>query len=160
MAIAGHHPTATGRQGRPPSVISAVSILSFLGVTAVGGGIGFFFDIGMRDDRWMEQIPLVTNWAIPGIVLGVGFGLGSLLTAFGVLRRPDWSWLHWLERATGHHWAWAATLALGVGMLAWVGLQLIWLSPHFLHAIYGVVGAALIGLSLTRSYRSYLTPGP
>jgi hypothetical protein len=157
MTIASH-PSATATSKRPASAVLAFSVLMFLGITAVGGGIGFFFDLGMRDESWLEQIPLISNWVLPGLVLGVGFGFGSLLTAFGVLRRPDWSWLEWTESATGHQWAWVATLALGIGMLAWIGLQLIWLDPHLLHAIYGVVGIALVGLAMTESFRNYLSP--
>lgn len=157
MALASHHPT-TMRVERPASAVAAISLLTFLGITAVGGGVGFFFDIGMRDERWLQQIPLITNWAVPGLLLGVGFGVGSLVTAFGVARRPRWRWLNWLEGATNHHWTWTATLALGAGILAWIGLQLIWLDPSFLHVIYGVVGTTLIGLSITNSCRSYLKP--
>ncbi len=142
---------------RPPSATAAIAVLIFLGLTAVGGGIGFFFDIGMRDPTWLEEIPLVVNWALPGLVLGLGFGVGSLVTAYGVARRPDWSWLGWLERATDHHWSWLGTLVLGIGMITWVALQLVWIDLSFLHVIYGTVGLALVALALTRSLRMYLT---
>lgn len=110
----------------------------------------------MKDPTWIEEIPLVVNWALPGLVLGVGFGIGSLVTAFGVTWRPDSPWLNWLEHLTRHHWAWFGTFALGIGMVTWIGLQLVWISLSVLHVIYGAVGIGLVGISLTAPYRAYL----
>lgn len=145
-----------GTVSRPLSALIAIATLWFLGITAVGGSLGFFLDLGMRDPRWLDQIPLVTNWAIPGLVLGIGFGLGSMLTAIGVARRPDLGWLEWLEDLTRHHWAWISTVVLGLGMMTWIGLQLVWIEPSFLHAIYGIVGLLLVGVAATPSFRLYL----
>jgi len=155
MATVSH--TARAVAHRPATATAALAVLGFLGITAIAGGVGFFFDIGMRDPDWLDQIPLVVNWALPGLVLGVGFGLGSLLTAYGVARRPEWVWLSRLERGIGHHWAWLGTLLLGIGMLIWVSLQLVWIDLSFLHVIYGAVGAILVALASTRSLRDYLT---
>lgn len=141
---------------RPLSALVAIATLWFLGITAVGGSLGFFLDLGMRDPRWLDEIPLVTNWAIPGLVLGIGFGLGSILTAIGVARRPDLGWLSWLEDLTRHHWSWIGTVLLGLGMMTWIGLQLVWIEPSFLHAIYGIVGLLLVGVAATPSFRLYL----
>jgi hypothetical protein len=63
----------------------------------------------------------------------------------------------WLEDLTGHHWAWFATLALGVGMMTWIGLQLVWIDFNALHAVYGTIGLTLAVLPLTRSVRDHLT---
>jgi len=119
-------------------------------------GSVFFTDVGMRDPAWLEEIPLVVNWAVAGLVLEVGFGFGSLLTAYGLTRRPHWPWLGWLEELSGRHWAWLATLALGVGMMSWIGLQLVWIDFNALHVIYGTVGLVLAALPLTRSFRDHL----
>ena len=157
MTLVGHPMTSSVT--RPPLITASIVVLWFLGLTAIGGSIGFFADVGMRDPAWLEEIPLVGNWALPGIVLGVGFGLGSLLTAYGLTRRPYWPWLGWLEELTGHHWAWFATLALGLGMMTWIGLQLIWLDFNALHAIYGTIGILLATIPLARSFRDYLGSG-
>jgi hypothetical protein len=145
---------ATSR--RPASAATAIAILWFLGITAVGGGIGFFLDLGMRDPAWLDEIPLVTNWVLPGLVLGIGFGLGSMFTAIGVTQRPRLTWLNWLENLTKHHWSWFGTLLLGLGMMTWIGLQLIWIDLSFLHVIYGIVGILLVGIAATGSFRRYL----
>lgn len=154
MASVGHPIASTTT--RPPLVISGIVVLCFLGLTALGGSIGFFADVGMRDPAWLETIPLVVNWAVPGLVLGIGFGIGSLVTAYGLFRRPRWLWLAWLEDLTGHHWSWVATIALGLGMMTWIGLQLIWLDFNLLHAVYGSIGIFLATLPLAPSFRNHL----
>lgn len=146
-------------QTRPAFAKIASGELVFLGITAVtGGGLGFFVETGMRDNAWFEEIPLISSWLLPGLLLGLGFGIGSLVTAYGVIRRPRWAWLAWVEDLTGYHWSWTATLTLGIGMIAWIGLQLIWLAPQILHLVYGLVGITLAGLTMSRSLRSYLRP--
>lgn len=156
MTSVGHPMTSSGT--RPALVTVATIVLSLLGLSALGGGFGFFVDVGMRDPIWLQEIPLVVNWAVPGLVLGVGFGVGSLVAAYGLTRRPHWPWLGWLEELTGHHWAWFATLALGVGMMTWIGLQLVWLDFNALHAIYGTIGIILAAIPFARSFRDYLGP--
>ena len=83
----------------------------------------------------------------------------SILTAIGVARRPDLGWLSWLEDLTHHHWSWIGTVLLGLGMMTWIGLQLVWIELSFLHVIYGIVGLLLVGVAAVPSYRLYLA-GP
>jgi len=115
------------RAHRPfPVVIISVLLL----VLGIGGGamlFGFGGEI-MLPDEYLDMLPLVDSWVIPGLLLGVGFGLGSLVMLYGVLRRPDWQWLHWLERSTRHHWSWWAPLPSGWG--TWPGSRSSWPRSH------------------------------
>ncbi len=36
---------------------------------------------GYLPHRWLDRIPVIDSWLVPGFVLGVGFGVGSLVTA-------------------------------------------------------------------------------
>jgi hypothetical protein len=106
-----------------------------------------------RRTGW-KGIPVVDTWTVPGLVLGVGFGLGSLLVGYGVWRRPRWPWLASVDRCTGHHWAWAGALLLGLGHVAWIVLELVYLAePSILQAVYGTVGSALLMLALLPAVR-------
>lgn len=73
-------------------------------------------------------MPVIASWTVPGLVLGAGFGLGSLVAAYGMLRRPYWPRLGFVARLTGHHWSWIVTLLLGLGQLVWITLELVYLS--------------------------------
>jgi hypothetical protein len=139
-------------------VVAVCGVLAFLGVSALGGGIALSLGGAAAPPReWLADVPLVNDWLLPGLVLSVGFGLGSLVTLYGVWRRPAWPWLRFVERAIGHHWSYGATVLLGLGQVLWIGLEVIYLPElSALQIIYGGVGAALIALPALTSVRSYL----
>lgn len=144
---------------RPPSVTAAMLVLGFLAVTAMGGGVALIAGGGAAPpDDWLDEIPLLDSWLIPGLVLAVGFGVGAAIIAYSVLRRPPVTALGWLERWTHHHWSWTATILIGLGQVVWIGLELIFL-PEFslLEPLYGAVGLALMLLPFTAGMRAYLS---
>jgi hypothetical protein len=97
---------------------------------------------------------VIDGWILPGLVLGVVFGLGSIVTLWGVRTRTRGGLLDAVERITGHHWAWSATILIGVGQSVWIALELIW-PPEvsLLQPLYGTVGIALAFLPWTPSAR-------
>ncbi|WP_432840071.1 hypothetical protein [Dactylosporangium sp. CA-092794] len=144
---------------RPRPVTVTVGLLVFLALSAVAGGIGLI-DGGISDQfpaDWLDRLPLIDSWLIPGLVLGVGFGLGSFVAAYGMLTlrggpRPAAA-LRW----TGHHWSWSATIALGVGQVVWIALELIYLPGwSWLQVIYGGIGVALAVLPLLPAVSAHL----
>jgi hypothetical protein len=105
----------------------------------------------------LDDVPVLDSWLLPALVLSVGFGLGSLVTAWGVWRRPRWPWLAGLERLTPHHWSWTATLLIGAGQATWIGFELAYLPEmSWLQPLYGCVGLALLLLVVTRPVRRFL----
>ena len=147
---------------RPLPVRILTILLVVLGIGAVGGGFAMVFGIGgesMLPDEYLDALPLVDSWVVPGLILMIGFGFGSLTVAFGVWRRPAWAWLDGLERLTGHHWSWIATIVIGVGQVVWITLELVSIPFSVLMAIFGLFGLALALLPLTRSVRNYLKAG-
>ena len=152
--------TATAKQAvatqRPVSVILAAVLLGFLAVTATAGGLALSAGAAPPDE-WLDDIPVLDTWLIPGLVLAVGFGIGSAVAAFGLWHRPNWSWLAWVERPTGHHWSWLATILIGAGQALWIGLELIYLPElSVLQAVYGPLGLALAILPFTSGMRAHL----
>jgi hypothetical protein len=139
-------------------VVAAVSVLLFLGLSALAGGVALTLDVGAAPPRdWLDQIPLIDSWTGPGLVLGVGFGLGSLVAGYGMWRRPRWPWLRPVERLTRHDWPWIAAILIGAGHLGWIGLELVYLPElSILEAVYGAVGVALVLLPLLPSARNHL----
>lgn len=153
----------TRENRRPPAAWALLLLLTFLGLTALGGGIELvLFPRGNEfvPGKWLEGVPLVDTWLVPGLVLGLGFGAGSLLAAYGVLRRPRWMWLRGLETATGHHWSWTATWLIGIGMMTWILLEVMFIPERsFIETVYAAVGFALVALSVAPSFRRYLKLG-
>ena len=145
---------------RPPSVLTALGLLAFLGVTALGGGIEMLlFPHGNEylPTEWLDGIPLVQSWVLPGLVLGLGFGAGSLVVGWGMFRKPRWGWLHRGFSRNGLHWSWVGCVLLGLGLILWVALELVFIPKRSLvEAAYGVIGVALATLPLLPSTKSHL----
>lgn len=150
-------------RGRSRVVLVLVAMLVFLGVTAVFGGTELVFGMWGTTafpSDWVDRVPLIDSWVIPGLVLGLGFGVGSLIVAYGLMRRPRWAWLGWAERLTGHYWAWSATLLVGLGLMAWIALEVIYLPARsWLEVLYGSIGILLAALPWHRVARSHLRIG-
>ncbi|GIF21648.1 hypothetical protein BJ973_004908 [Actinoplanes tereljensis] len=108
-------------------------VLTFLGLTAVGGGVAILVG-ATPPSGWLENVPLIHGWTIPGLVLTAGFGAGSLLTAAAVLRE--------------HPWSRAATGLDGLGLVAWIALEFAYLPDiSWLQWLYAAVGIALLLLA-------------
>ncbi len=156
MSIALVHP----RQAHLPWEVTVTGVLLLvLGLGALGGGMAMIIGIGGESflpDEYLDDLPLVDSWLVPGLILLVGFGVGSLVALYGVMRRPQWNWLGWLQRATGHHWAWIATILIGLGHLIWIGIELATIPFSPLMPTFGLVGLALAVLPLTSPMRSHL----
>lgn len=153
--------TAHGFVARPLAERVVVALLGFLGVTAFGGGFVMTTGLGGAQvrppDAWLDGIPLVSSWVLPGLVLGLGFGVGSLVAAWGMVRRPRWAWLGWAQRLTGEHWSWLATVVVGAGQVLWIALELVYLpAVSWFHLVYAAVGLALALLPLRDSVRDSL----
>jgi hypothetical protein len=137
---------------------ATLSLLAFLGVTATLGGAAFILGPTTGENawfpqKWLDEIPFIDSFVVPGLVLGIGFGLGSLVTFWGMLHRSHWPFLTWVERLTGMHWTWVATVLIGVGHMVWIGLELAYIQFSFFHVVYGALGIALVLLPLTPSMR-------
>ena len=144
---------------RPRSVVVTCTLLAILGVSAVGGGGAMILGIGgesMIPNEYLDFIPLISSWVVPGLVLAIGFGIGSLFTLYGMLTRPSWRWVDVLERRSGHHWSWVATIAIAVGQVTWILIELATIPFSVLMPIFGLIGLALALLPNLTSVKEYL----
>jgi hypothetical protein len=159
----------TGR--RPAAVRWTIGVLTFLGITALGGGIEmllFYEGNEYLPADLIERTPFDT-FIVPGLILGGIFGLGSLFVAWGIWRRPDFGLLHWLERLTDRHWAWAGAVLLGLGFTMWMVIEISMLGSPWdtanageaamtwaLYGIYVTVAVLLLVLPQLSRVREYM----
>jgi hypothetical protein len=151
--------TATrGATTRPTPVKIALVILVFLGVTALAGGMEMLVfphgNVYLPEDM-LDRLP-VDTFVLPGLILGVVFGLGSLFVAWGMMRRAEIGWLAGLERVTGRHWSWAGLLMVGLGFTTWLIVEVALLGTPWAQAdssgetsawvLYGIYGSLALGL--------------
>ena len=131
------------RRGGPITSHRVLGVLqTLIGIGAVAGGLGLMLDpsggsLGAPLEL-LDNTPF-TSFLVPGIVLFTVNGLGSLAGAVASFTR---------QRHAG-----AIAMALGFFLVAWILIQVYWMSGfHWLHWLYLVLGIveALLGWSVWR----------
>lgn len=147
-------------RGRPRSATAVILSLAFVGLTAVSGGAEML--LNPRGNtylkaQWLDHVPLISDWRVPGLVLGLGIGVESLLATYGVWRRPRWRGAARLERATGRHWSWAATGLAGIALGGWTAVEVALIPDRSpIEALYAALAATLVLSCAHPSFRRYL----
>lgn len=141
------------RPQRSLTDLATITGLGFLGLTATGGGVEMLASPqGTRfvPGRWLDDVPLIESWTVPGLVLGGAFGVGSLVTAVGAWRNGRTDAVPARSQPPAR-WPWVATLGIGVGLAGWIGLELAVIPERSgLEVAYGLLA---IGLSAVASGR-------
>lgn len=95
------------------------------------------------------------DFLIPGVILFVVLGLGPLLVAWALLRRPPAAVLEAVNPFRRQYWAWTAAGVIGVGLLIWIAVEVTIVPFSVLQPFYAAVGLGIITLTLRRSVRDY-----
>lgn len=144
----------------PPTVTAAEIVLGALGTSALAGGVEMWlFPHGSETipGRWLDEIPVLRTWRVPGLVLAGVFGVGSLTTMRSLATRPRWRAAGRVERLTQKEWPWAATGVIGVALVAWIGAETVLIPKRSAtEALFAGAGGLLVGLTLTPSFRRAL----
>jgi len=83
-----------------------------------------------------------SNYTIPGLILFIIIGLGSLITSLVVIRK-----------VRGYPFL---TIFMGFALAIWISLQMLMIRQvHFLHIIYGLIGIILIILGIFLRRKEY-----
>lgn len=168
MSVSLEEQPAVETSRRPAAVKWTIGVLTFLGVTALGGGIEMLLLYEGNEYLPIDMIQRTPfdTFIVPGLILGGVFGLGSLFVAWGMWRRPDIGRLRWVERMTDRHWAWAGAVLTGLGFTMWMVIEISMLGTPWdaenssdatlawiLYGIYCTVAGALLILPQLRSVR-------
>jgi hypothetical protein len=151
-------------QSQTLSLRILLGCLAFLGVSAAFGGIVFVINpsgglIGMPVS--LLRFSPFHDFLIPGLILGVVFGIGSFAAILALWFRPAWSLASALTHATGEHWAWSAALVIGSGQVIWIVTQMLMMrGVSVLHFLYGGLGLLIIFLTLGPNLRRSFSLGP
>jgi hypothetical protein len=142
---------------RPPALIALIVVLFIQAVSALGGGAALIVSpkggIIKMPLSHLEGSPF-HDFLIPGIILFVVLGVGPLVAAVVLLKRPQ---SPALERINPFHeyWGWTLSGVVGVGLLIWIGVEVAFVPYSNLQTTYAAVGALIVVLTLMPSVRAY-----
>ena len=153
--------TASARRGatrRPAAVTALIVVQVFLALGALAGGAalvasprGGIIKLPLSDLRGSP----FGDFLIPGLVLFVVLGVGPLVVALALLRRPRSAALAAANPFRGRYWGWTASGVIGVGLVVWIAVEALIVPYSFLQPFYGAVGVAIIVLTLMPGARAY-----
>lgn len=151
-------------QTRPFGLLILMMCLLFLGVSAVIGGFQLVADpsggLMQMPVSWLAHSPF-QNFLIPGLILGVVIGLGSLSTLVVLWLRPNWTFAASLTALTHEHWSWMAAFALGLALVIWIVTQMLMLRvTNGLQWFFLAFGAFMLLLTLEPHVRAYFAEQP
>lgn len=131
-------------ESRPKSVWALLVILAFLAVNALGGGWSLMRDasgarLSMTTDI-LSGSPF-TNFGIPGTFLFIVLGICPLVVIFGIFRRSYWSW--------------PGSLAIGIILILWLGVQASIVGFFYLQAVFLFVALVILWLAAMPATREY-----
>jgi hypothetical protein len=132
-------------ESRAASSYLLMALLLFQGLSGIAGGIGLVGD--PSGDSLQISLSLLegtpfNDYLIPGLILLVVLGIAPLIVLYGL----------WKQR----YWGWLGSLAIGVGLIIWIGVQilLIGYQPQPpLQLIYGALGIAIVSTALAPAVR-------
>jgi hypothetical protein len=122
------------RADRPLRVL-VVGLEGFVGVGAFYGGVALLADSWQLPAEWLEALPF-EGWSVPGVLLLGLIGAPGLVGAS--------------VEALGRRWVIPWSLAYGVGLAAWIGVQVLLVPPFFLQPVIAVAGTAIATASWAR----------
>ena len=107
---------------RPIALWILVFWLAFLSLGGLYGGIAMLLDPSGGSLQMTEVLSLlpVPNYVLPGLFLLFIMGILPLFLIYGLLVRPNWSWLDSIFRQIKYYWAWTGTVILCVILAIWL----------------------------------------
>ncbi len=144
--------------GRPATVVALVVVQIFQAIGALAGGAvivaspkGGIIKMPMSD---LKGSPF-SDFLIPGIILFVVLGVGPLVVAWALLRRPRSAALEAVNPFRHEYWGWTLSGMIGVGLVIWIAVEMLIVPLSFLQPFYAGVGLVIIALTLTPPVRAY-----
>ena len=148
--------TATTR--RPAALVALIVVQLFQAVGALGGGAelvasprGGIIKVPLRD---LNGSPF-SDFLIPGIILFVVLGVGPLVVAWALIRRPPSATLEALNPVRHEYWGWTLSGVIGVGLVIWIAVEVLIIPFTFLQPFYAAVGIVIVLLTLAPSVRAF-----
>lgn len=116
-----------------------------------GKGMGLSLDL-------LDNTP-VGDFTLVGLFFLAFYGVLPTLAAYGLLTKKRWRWTDVVNRWTGQHWAWTASVVVGAMLLLWIAVEIALLGflsgiGGILQVVMAVLGVWILALAFLPSVRS------
>lgn len=118
-----------------PLRVVVVGLEGFVGIGGLYGGVSLLRDTWELPGGWLAALPF-DDWTVPGVLLLVLIGVPGLVGA--------------VLEALGRRWVVPWSLAYGVGLVAWIGVQVLMVPFFFLQPVIAAVGTVIAAASAVR----------
>jgi hypothetical protein len=143
---------------RPLAPYLLLLLLFFQAVSGLLGGVTLTLSPSgslMRFPKDQLAKSPFPNFLIPGLILLLLLSVYPSLVFYGLLRRPNWGWAQALNVHKDMHWSLTHALYVGIILILWIDVEMIWISYSALQTIYGLVGVAMVIVALTPGARRF-----
>jgi hypothetical protein len=143
---------------KPIALYLLAMLMAFQSLGGLFGGISLVLSPSggiMKMSLTMLDASPFSSFLVPGIILLVLLGILPGILVFAVFRRPDWQWAGFLNVYPGIHWAWTYSLYLGIMLVIWILVEIVWIDYDILQTIYGIVGVIILILTLLPANMKY-----
>lgn len=136
---------------KPLTVWILSVLLAIQAIGAIGGGLFLVISPSgklMQMPTEMLKGSPFDNFLIPGLILMLVLGVFPLLLSIAVIRKPDWKYAGIFILYRGIHWSWGYSVYLGIMLLVWILLEIVWIGYDLLQTIYGLLGVVILIVAL------------
>jgi hypothetical protein len=134
---------------KPVTLRALISLEAVFAVVGFASGVPLVYDpsgkaMGLSTDL-LERTP-VSDFLLVGLFFIAFYGVLPLAASYGLMSGRRWRWTDILDRRTGQHWGWTASVAVGVILEIWIAFEL--LTMGFLNGSGGVLQVAMAGIGI------------
>jgi uncharacterized membrane protein len=115
-------------------------LLLVQGIGGAGGGAALIADVMGMPTEYLAGSPF-DSYLVPGLILLLVLGIFPLAVVVGMWRAD--------------RWAWYGSFAVGCGLLIWLLVKITIIPFDVLQVAFGVVGLAIVVLTLLPAVRRY-----
>lgn len=135
----------------PLSVWILSILLALQSIGALFGGLALV----VSPSGELLQMPLsmlegspFPDFLIPGLILLIILGIFPGILSIAIITRPQWKSFEALNLYRGIHWSWCYSLYLGIMLVVWILLEIVWVGYDILQTIYGLLGVVILVVAL------------
>lgn len=136
---------------RPFSVYPLIMLLVLQSFGGLFGGISLVLSPSgamLRMPVSMLKGSPFENYLIPGLILLLLLGVLPGFLVYALIAKPSWKSIAIFNVYKGIHWAWTYSVYLGIMLVIWILVEIVWIDYDFLQTVYGLIGVVILILCL------------